>query len=78
MKYRITPVTYSVHLEKDNPIFGESVVQVTLDDEAGGPFIILKQVNEHDNGTVRLDFDEFQTIVEAVASLKLGLPPDYN
>lgn len=56
----------SVFREGDNPIFGESRTEVSLDDEAGGLFFTLKQ----ESGMLRFDFDEFDEVVKAVEVLK--------
>lgn len=69
-KYTKTTLVVSVHPEGDNPIYSESATHVCVEDESGGPFITLKQ--SHSNiqpGEVRLDFEEFKSVIEAVEFL---------
>jgi hypothetical protein len=69
-KFEATTLTVSVHPEGENPVFSESATRVCIDDEAGGPFIVLKQTHDQaQNGEVRIDFDEFKTISQVVDSL---------
>jgi len=66
-----TIIGISVHAENDNPIFGDSVTHVLLDDEVGGFFVKLSQeFNDGEPNTIRLDFDEVDTIVDAINTLK--------
>lgn len=66
-KFSKTILVISVHSEGDNPVFADSATHVCIEDEAGGPFIILKQVNDQiQPGEVRLDYEELKTINEAV------------
>ena len=69
-KYKTTILQMSIHREDSHPIFGEGNTYVKVDDEAGGPFIVIEQHDDHSqNGTVRLDYDELQTVQEAVKML---------
>ena len=64
-KIKSTPIVVSVYREGDNPIFGETATHICIDDDAAGPFVVLKQ--RYDNtelGTVRLDIEELQIIIE--------------
>jgi len=56
-KYFVTPVSYSIHREKGNPVFGDNV-RITLDDEAAGFFVVI----ETDDGKIRLDPDELEVV----------------
>jgi len=57
-----TPKVVVVHREGVNPVFGEGVIEVCLDDEGGGPFILLKQDvdNMPDTQVIRADLDELR------------------
>lgn len=59
-------LSLSVYRQGDNPVFGETVTRVTLEDEAGGLFFILEQ----EDGKLRFDFDEFEEVVKAVKTLQ--------
>ena len=69
-KYATTTLKVAVHREDVNPVFGEGVTYVIVDDEAGGPFLVIEQ---HDDdvrpGTVRFDYEEFLAVSEAAKTL---------
>ena len=69
-KYKTTILQVSIHREDSNPMFGEGNTYVKVEDEAGGPFIVLEQADDFiKNGTIRLDYEEFQAVVEAAKML---------
>ena len=51
----------SIHASGDNPVFGDSVTKVRLEDEAGGAFLVVSQEERE----LRLDYDELVEITEA-------------
>ena len=59
-------LSLSVYRQGDNPVFGETVTKVSLDDEAAGLFFILEQ----EVGKLRFDFDEFKEVVKAINTLQ--------
>jgi hypothetical protein len=70
MKYLKTTLVVSVHREGDNPVFADSATHVCVEDEAGGPFIVLKQINDSIKpGEVRLEFEELKVICEVAEEL---------
>jgi hypothetical protein len=70
MKYKQTIIAISVHAEGVNPIFGEGVTHVRLNDEAGGYFIELQQSDDtSENGVVKFDPAEWDELNAAVKSL---------
>ena len=72
-KYQTTILQVAIHSENANPIFGEGVTHVKVDDEGGGPFIIIEQDDSefHQKGMnqIRLDYDELQEIQEVIKML---------
>lgn len=68
MKILTTPLTYAVHNENDSPVFGESTTHVSVEDEAGGAFILLKQFNGGEQ-VLRFDLDELLAVTEAAKKL---------
>ena len=69
-KFMQTVTSIAVHQATESPIFGEQIITVSIDDEAGGWFITLEQESEcgvHQN--IRLDPEEFQEVAKAVARL---------
>ena len=79
--YKTTILQVSVHRETKNPIFGEGNTYVSVDDEAGGPFLVIEQSDDNiEPGKVRMDYEEFMAVAEAAKMLmhqmyieKLGL-----
>ena len=72
--HNITPITYSVHRKGDNPVFGESSIHISLEDDGGGEFVVIRQnTDDAEKGIIRLDFEELPLISEAVELLKKGL-----
>lgn len=71
--YQPTITAITVHPEGVNPVYGEGATTVRLEDEAGGPFIVLEQRPDHpqqDREEIRLDFDEVEALVQAIAVLR--------
>ena len=62
---KISPISYAIHDEGDSRVFGESVTIVSVNDEAAGEFIEIKQCIEN-NGLVRLSYEELMLVVEVV------------
>jgi len=60
-----TIIEISIHDKDANPIFGEGVTRVKLEDEAGGGFIVLKQ----DCAEIRLNIDKLEEIYFAAREL---------
>ena len=74
LTYKKTILTISVHPEGHNPVFNECATHISIDDLAGGPFLVVKQCcDDVDNGKVIMDFDEFDAIIDAVKLLKSGM-----
>lgn len=67
-KLLITPIKVAVHRKYDNPIFGENVIHVSVDDEAAGPFIVLESNAGHADG-LRIDMDELEAVTAAARKL---------
>lgn len=76
-KFKITPIKYAVHWETENPIYGERVIHVMIDDEAGGPFIVLKSLDGIDK-ELRIDPDEMEIVFKAAQQLLQAYPDKYK
>lgn len=59
----------AIHRAGDSPIFGESTTIVRLDDDGGGPFIVIEQVTEALHSVVKLDPDELPAVMRAAFRL---------
>ena len=61
----MTTLAIAIHPTGENPVYGEMTITVSLDDEAAGPFLVLKQ----ESGEVRICFDEWAEVQAAVQML---------
>ena len=69
-KYVSTIMSVSVHNKAVNPIYGEFNVVVRVEDEGGGPFLVLEQsTDDGANQKIRVDYDELLVVVQAAKML---------
>ena len=69
-KYVSTIMSVSVHREAVDPIYGEFNVVVRVEDEGGGPFLVLEQsTDDGANQKIRVDYDELLAVVQAAKML---------
>jgi hypothetical protein len=77
-----TILTIAVHSPNESPVYGERSLHVSLDDEGGGVYIIIKEQSDKLNSEVRIDPAEvpvvFETAMKLLAQqiLKKALPND--
>lgn len=74
MKILTTPLVCATHYAGDSPVYGESTTHICIDDEAGGPFIVLKQFRSEGDQELRFDMDEFDAVYKAAKKL-MGAQP---
>jgi hypothetical protein len=75
MAATMTPIGASIHQHDVNPLYGEGVTHVLLEDDAAGAYILLKQADEHSKvGEVRLNMDELELVVKAARELIENYP----
>ena len=69
--YKTTIMQVSIHHESVNPVFGHGNTYVSVDDEAGGPFLVIEQ-HDDDGGEarkLRFEYEEFAAVAEAAKML---------
>lgn len=64
-KYITSTISTVVHMDDRNPIFGDDVTTITIDDEACGGFIVLSQNDQ----TIKVDIEELQLITKTAIKL---------
>ncbi len=65
-----TPLSVSVHQEGESPVFSETATIVSIDDDAGGPFIVIEQNMDHmEPGKIKIDGDELSIIFNVAKEL---------
>ena len=69
MKYKTTIARISIHPENVNPVYGEGVTHLCIQNEAAGPFITLSQVGEEKFECVRIDMAELELITAEAKKL---------
>ena len=57
-KLKITPIAVSIHRESEHPLYGEGVIHLKLEDEAGGFFFEVSQEGQ----AFRVDFEELKQL----------------
>jgi hypothetical protein len=64
----------SLHRSDQNPVYGAGVLTLSLEDEGGGAFFILKENDVDDvsgaNKEVRLDFDELAAVFATAVKMR--------
>ena len=69
-KYKTTILQVAIHLEEENPVFGEGNTYVKVEDEVSGTFLVIQQFDEENfDGIVRMDYEEFLAVAEAAKML---------
>lgn len=67
--FQATITAIAVHRPEESPIFGESATTIRLDDDGGGPFIVIEQADASQPGAIRLDPDECEIVMREVRRL---------
>lgn len=67
--FQATINAIAIHRAGDSPIFGESTTIVRLDDEGGGPFIVIEQFTDTQPSVVKLDPDEVALVMRTASRL---------
>jgi hypothetical protein len=63
VEYITTPLKVALHLSSSEPLWGDSVTHIELDDELGGAFVVLKQWDSDGNEqSLRLDMEELELV----------------
>lgn len=58
MKLRVLVMEKSIYPEGKNPVYGEEVTRIRVDDEAGGGFLVIQQSTDHGVSEVRVTIEE--------------------
>lgn len=70
---KMTALEVAIHPEGVNPIFGESSTRVKMGDDGAGSYIIIRQhTEEFGDNEIRLDFDEVESLFEAIKTIEKG------
>lgn len=65
-----TITAIAIHRLDESPIYGEMTTAIEISDEAGGPFLIIKNVNpQAGDGEFRIDFDELDMVYDEAKKL---------
>ena len=56
MTYKSTITSVAVSYQDESPIFGENTIKLALDDEAGGVFFVLSDLN---GNTIKIDHQQW-------------------
>jgi hypothetical protein len=62
--YNTTITSVAISYKDESPIFGENTVVISIDDEAAGPYFVLRDFNS--NGThIKIDFEQWVELNKA-------------
>jgi hypothetical protein len=65
-----TILTIAVHSPDGNPVYGAGSLHLSLDDEAGGVYITIKELSDgSEQGVVHIDPDEVPIVFETAMKL---------
>jgi hypothetical protein len=63
-------VTKMIICIKDQPIFDNSVLEIFIDDEGGGEFLVIKQIHDAvEPGTIKMDKEEWPLIRKTIETM---------
>ena len=68
MSLKMTPIAVSIHRDNVHPLFGEGVIHLKLEDDAGGFYFFVSQ----DGGGFKIDADEIKQLAIAAKFLMDG------
>lgn len=68
--FKAMPLVMAVYRNGQNPVFGEGVTHIEIEDEGAGAFIRLKQSDDRlKEGEVILDLEELQAIANVAQEM---------
>lgn len=68
-KFKTFVECVNLYREGDNPIFGESVISVTVEDEAAGPYFKVSQSMDSHSGELLLNFEEVEPLFDLMQQM---------
>lgn len=68
-KYKTFTERVNLYADGDNPVFGNSVTTVSINDESGGPYFILTQARDGWSGELHLDFAEVKPLFDIMQKM---------
>lgn len=68
-KFKTFVERVNLYKDGDNPVFGNSVTTVTINDDGGGPYFILSQSRDEWDGKIYLDFEEIEPLFELLKKM---------
>ena len=66
MANKILITELSVYPETDNPIFGEGITKISLEDDGAGIYVTISQPNNVHAGVVSFNPDEVVAVFDAI------------
>lgn len=66
MNYTTTTLSIAIHPAGENPVFSDGATHVSVEDDGGGAFLIVRQhLDDPKPGEIRVDPAELDQILEA-------------
>lgn len=60
----------NIYRDGDNPIFGESVISVSICDDAAGPYLQIYQTIDDEDQSLKIGFEELDELISVCNMLK--------
>ena len=77
VKYKITTMSVSICLPNHNPVYGDSVTTISIEDDGGGGYIKLQQHGDSlKPGIIKVDVEELKHIVKIATKLLKNYEPE--
>jgi hypothetical protein len=68
-KFHTLTTKINIYHDTDHPVFGENITEVSIEDEAAGPFIVLEQAGYKDRGKLKFDLEELELVLNVARYL---------
>ena len=73
---KVTPLSVAIHRQSENPVYGKDgspgagILHISIDDDGGGPFLVIKQLEDDPKpGVVRMNPEELPFLLQAAQRL---------
>ena len=65
---KTSAIKKAIYVDGKDPISGDGVVHVSVEDEGGGPFLVIENIDDN-CGKIRIDLDELEAVLVAAREM---------
>ncbi len=73
---RTITTAMQIYREGDNPIYGETVTTIRIEDEAAGWFFVIDSEIKHEDGGIKLELDELRALLRCAEEMAKQEPKE--